>query len=116
LFDVEVSPAEGHPGVIVVSVIGEVDMATAPRLRQALVEATGAGGDRVVVDLGAVDFLDSTGLGVLLGALKRIRGVGGELALARAAPQVVKVFEVTRLVEILPMHATVGSAVAAVAP
>jgi anti-sigma B factor antagonist len=113
LFDVVVAPAEGHAAVVVVTVVGELDMATAPRLRQALVEATGHGARGVVVDLGAVDFLDSTGLGVLLGAVKRIRGVGGDLVLARAAPQVARVFEVTRLIEILPIHGTVESAVAA---
>lgn len=115
LFDVAVSPAEGHDAVVVVTVVGEVDMATAPRLRQALVEAIGDGNGGVVVDLDGVDFLDSTGLGVLLGAVKRLRSTGGDLALARAVPQVARVFEVTRLVEILPLHDTVESAVAVVA-
>lgn len=114
LFDVAVSPAAGHEAVVVVTVVGEVDMATAPRLRRALVEAIGDGNGGVVVDLGGVDFLDSTGLGVLLGAVKRLRNTGGAFALAHAAPQVAHVFEVTRLVEILPLHDTVESAVAAV--
>ena len=72
------------------------------------------GPPRVVVDLGGLDFLDSTGLGVLLGAVKRVRGQGGALALCRAEPQVRKVFEVTHVIEILPIHDDVTSAVASV--
>ena len=67
-----------------------------------------------MVDLAGVDFLDSTGLGVLLGGLKRVRAQSGALALARAEPQVRKVFEVTRVIEILPLHDDLDAALAAV--
>lgn len=115
LFDVAVLPAVGQNDVVVVTVIGELDVATAPRLRQAIAAVTADGHRRVVVDLAGVDFLDSTGLGVLLGAVKRTRSSGGGLALARAVPQVARVFEITRLVEILPLHDSVEAAVTAVA-
>ena len=59
----------------VLEVGGEVDVYTAPRLRERLLELIDGGARHVVVDLGRVDFLDSTGLGVLVGALKRLRAV-----------------------------------------
>jgi len=113
LFELEVSPVDG---VQVVSVIGELDVASAPKLRQALVGlvADADGPPRVVVDLAGVDFLDSTGLGVLLGGMKRVRARDGELALCRAEPQVRKVFEVTRVIEIIPLHDELDQAIAAV--
>lgn len=113
LFELEVSTVDG---VDVCTVIGELDVSSAPKLRQALVEvvAAASGPPRVVVDLAGVDFLDSTGLGVLLGGLKRVRARDGALALCRAEPQVRKVFEVTRVIEILPIHDELDAAVAAV--
>ena len=114
LFDLEVSTAEG--GVVVCTSGGELAVATAPKLRQALVRAVSEseGPPRVVVDLAGVDFLDSTGLGVLLGGLKRVRAQQGALALARPESQVRKVFEVTRVIEILPLHDSLDAALAAV--
>ena len=114
LFELDVAPADG--GVVVCSVIGELDVASAPKLRTELVRlvAESDGPPRLVVDLAGVDFLDSTGLGVLLGGLKRVRGRQGALALSRAEPQVRKVFEVTRVIEILPIHDELDAAVAAV--
>ncbi len=114
LFDLEVSTDDD--GVVVCTIVGELDVATAPKLRQELVRLASAQGPapRVVIDLAGVDFLDSTGLGVLLGGLKRVRSHGGQLALARAEPQVLKVFEVTRVIEILPVHDELDAALAAV--
>jgi anti-sigma B factor antagonist len=113
LFELEVSALDG---VDLCTVIGELDVSSAPKLRQALVELAAAapGPPLVVVDLAGVDFLDSTGLGVLLGGLKRVRARDGALALCRAEPQVRKVFEVTRVIEILPVHDGVDEAIAAV--
>jgi anti-sigma B factor antagonist len=113
LFELEVSDLDG---VEVCTVIGELDVASAPKLRQALIKlvAEASGPPRVVVDLAGVDFLDSTGLGVLLGGLKRVRAADGAIAVCRAEPQVRKVFEVTRVVEILPVHDDLDGALAAV--
>ncbi len=110
LFDVTVTPAVSDPTVTVVAVVGELDVATAPQLRQRLVSLASHGPHRLVIDLGGVDFLDSTGVGVLLGAVRRARTGEGSLALANAEPQVAKVFEVTRLIDILPLHDSVESA------
>jgi anti-sigma B factor antagonist len=112
LFDVDTSTE--RDGVVVCTVIGEIDVASAPRLRQELVRlaAESDGPPRVVVDLAGVDFLDSTGLGVLLGGLKRCRAKGGAMAVSRPEPQVRKVFEITRVAEILPLHDDVDAAIA----
>lgn len=110
LFDVTVTPADSDPRVAVVAIVGELDVATAPRLRQELVGLSARGPHRLVIDLGGVDFLDSTGVGVLLGAVRRARTGDGRLALANAEPQVARVFEVTRLIDILPLHDSVEAA------
>lgn len=97
-----------------VSVTGELDVATAPRLRQEAVRLVSGGQVDVILDLGGVDFLDSTGLGVIIGILKRVRSHGGELVVVGLAPRVRKVFEMTRVIEILPTFDTVEHAVAGV--
>ena len=81
----------------VVSVRGEVDIATSPRLREIVIGLVSDGHAEIIVDLEGVDFLDSTGLGVLVGALKRVRTHGGELRLICTVPRVLKVFEITGL-------------------
>ncbi len=97
----------------VLAVNGEVDVATAPRLRERLIQLVNQGRHHVVVDLSGVDFLDSTGLGVLVGALKRVRTHDGELALVCSEPRVLKVFEITGLTKVFTMHPTVDEAVGA---
>lgn len=95
----------------VLAVRGEVDVATAPRLRERLVELVGEGRTRVIVDLDGVEFLDSTGLGVLVGALKRVRDHGGDLRVVCTVPRILKVFEITGLAEVLGVRPTVADAV-----
>ena len=67
-------------GWIVVSVEGELDLYTAPQLRDAVMGAVEDGSKRVVVDLTKVPFMDSSGLGVVVACLKRLRESGGDLA------------------------------------
>ena len=82
----------------VVAVSGEIDLYTAPRLQGELATAvTGAGPARVVVDMAGVDFCDSTGMNVLLAALRRARERGGDLVLAGPRPAVRKILQVTGL-------------------
>lgn len=76
-------------------------MATGPRLRQEFVSHIGEGRHHLVVDLSAVDFIDSTGLGVLIGGLKRARSRGGDLKVAGLHGRLEKVFELTGLGEVL---------------
>lgn len=112
LFDVNVTNDVG--GVVVMSVVGELDMSTAPKLRQQLLGVIADASDRplIVLDLAGVDLLDATGLGVVLDGVKRVRLRGGDLALARAEPQVRRDLEITRVIEILPVHESVAEAIA----
>lgn len=98
-------------GWSVLTVGGEVDVATAPRLREQLLRLVSDGHHRIVVDLGEVDFIDSTGLGVLIGALKRVRAHDGDLALVCTENRVLKVFEITGLDRVFRLHPSVVAAV-----
>ena len=100
-------------GTTIVSVGGEVDVYTAPKLRDKISELVGEGRYHLVVDMEAVEFLDSTGLGVLVGALKRVRTHDGELALVCTEPRILKVFDITGLTKVFRMHRSVDEAVAA---
>ena len=95
----------------VVAVKGEVDVYTAPRLREKLVELVSQGHLKIVVNLEDVDFLDSTGLGVLVGALKRLRSHGGELSLVCTQQRILKVFEITGLTKVFAIYDSVDDAV-----
>lgn len=108
-FRVEVTERDGWT---VVSATGEIDVATAPRLREQLIDLIGTGHHRLLVDLGWVDFIDSTGLGVLIGALKRVRSHDGELRLVIDDPRVLKVFDITGLDQVFSIHPTQDLAVA----
>jgi anti-sigma B factor antagonist len=83
--------------VPVIAVGGEIDVATAPQLRECLHKAIAQGQATVVVDLLGVTFLDSTALGVLVGALKRCRELGGELHVVVTDFRIMKIFEITGL-------------------
>src|SRR5256885_6216537 len=96
----------------VLEVGGEIDVYTAPQLRQRLISLVEAGDRQVVVDLGRVDFLDSTGLGVLVGALKRLRGVNGELTLVCGQERLLKIFRITGLDRVFTLYDTVDAATA----
>ena len=84
----------------VIAVSGEIDVATAPQLRECLHRVIAQGESTIVLDLLGVTFLDSTALGVLVGALKRCREVGGDLHIVVADPRIVKIFEITGLTNV----------------
>jgi anti-sigma B factor antagonist len=83
-----------------VVVRGELDMYTAPQLRQELVGLVAQGARQVTVDLEAVGFVDSTALGVLVGGLKRLRQLDGDLTLRSPSPRTLKVLEITGLTKV----------------
>jgi anti-sigma B factor antagonist len=103
---------ESRAPYTVLSVKGEIDVYSAPRLRERLVELVSQGHRQIVVDLEAVDFLDSTGLGVLVGGLKRLRSHDGELSIVCSQSRILKVFEITGLTSVFRMAATVDEATA----
>jgi len=94
----------------VVAVTGEIDVATAPDLREHLVALESTGATAVVVDLTNVSFIDSTALGVLVGAFRRLRNAGGVLRLVVTEPRIIKVLEITELVRVFPIFSTVDEA------
>ena len=94
----------------VVEVRGEVDVFTAPKLRERIIELVERGRRNVIVDLAGVTFMDSTGLGILVGCLKRIKEQGGSLALAGPQRPVMRVLTITGLARVFPIHETVAQA------
>jgi anti-sigma B factor antagonist len=96
----------------VVDVKGEIDVYTAPKLREKLIELVSEGSYNVVVNLEGVDFLDSTGLGVLVGALKRVKAHDGTLNLVCTQEKILKIFKITGLTKVFPIYDSVDSAVA----
>ena len=99
----------------VVRVAGAVDLYSAAVLREHLLDVIRSGHSRLIVDLERVTFIDSTGLGVLIGALKRARDAGGGMQVIGRGVEVDKVFRITGLYRILPLHASVQAARAAFA-
>jgi anti-sigma B factor antagonist len=100
-------------GTEVIDVQGEIDMYTAPRLRELLIDLVSAGSYQLVVDLDKVGFLDSTGLGVLVGGLKRVRAHDGSLDLVCTQQPILRIFRVTGLTEVFGIYETVDQAIAA---
>lgn len=98
LLTVDVADRDGWR---VVAATGQLDVATAPEFRQALVEAQYGGETHVLVDLNGVEFIDSMGLGVLVGGLKRARTHQCQFVVACDHPRVLRVLELTGLAHLL---------------
>lgn len=99
-------------GHTVVEVRGEVDVYTASTLRERLMELVEAGAQYVVVDFQRVDFLDSSGLGVLVGALKRLRMAGGDMSVVCDSEKLLKIFRITALDRVFTLYESVEAATA----
>lgn len=95
---------EVRPGYTLLTVSGEVDVYTAPLLRQRLVDLGSSGATRVVINLEPVEFLDSTGLGVLVAALNRFRRQDGDVELVCSQARILRVFEITGLTKVFTIH------------
>lgn len=89
---------------------GEVDVYTAPRLKDALVEQLESGCTDMVVNLDGVGFIDSSGLGVLVGALRRAKENGGSVRLVCSRENILKIFRITGLDKVFPIFAEPGDA------
>ena len=90
-------------GAAVVAVAGQADLHTAPELRDAIGAAIDAGNRRLVVDLTDTTFVDSMTLGVLLGGLRRMTAVDGQLAIVCPDPHLRRVFQITSLDRVLTL-------------
>jgi anti-sigma B factor antagonist len=105
-FDVETD----ERGIGVVTPRGRLNMVAARQLRQILADLVDSGSSRVVVDLAETTFLDSSGLGALIGGLKAARQGGGDLRITGPTPTVMAVLELTNLDKLLRPRASVASA------
>ena len=99
----------------VISLSGEVDLYTAPEFKQQLLDVIGKGAKSVVVDFSNTTFIDSTTLGVLVGGVKRLRTNEGQLSLVCSDRNITKIFEITGLDRVFPIHESRDEALAAVA-
>ena len=100
-------------GIEIVDVEGEIDVYTAPRLRELLIELVNNRFYQLVVNMEKVEFLDSTGLGVLVGGLKRVRAHDGSLDLVCTQQRILKILKITGLTEVFGIYETVDQAIAA---
>jgi anti-sigma B factor antagonist len=97
----------------IIQVTGEVDVYTAPMLREQIRELAAKGAVHLIADLSQVDFLDSTGLGALVGGLKRLREADGSLALVISAPRILRIFQITGLTKALAAQRSAEDAITA---
>ena len=100
-------------GIEVIDVAGTIDIYTAPRLRELLIDLVSTDNYQLIVNLERVEFLDSTGLGVLVGGLKRVRAHDGSLDLVCTQERILKIFRITGLTKVFGIHETVDQAIAA---
>jgi anti-sigma B factor antagonist len=100
-------------GCAVLQVTGEVDVYAAPMLREQIRELAATGAVHLIADLGPVDFLDSTGLGALVGGLRRLRQAGGSLALVISTPRILRIFQITGLTKAFAAQPSVANAITA---
>ncbi len=102
-------------GIPVIKLEGEVDVYTAPQLKQQMISLLEAGTKQVIVDLTKVEYFDSTALGVLIGGLKRMRERDGNLSLICPNPRIRRVFEITGLDKIFDIYNNVDEAKSGIA-
>ena len=94
-------------GIEVIDVGGTIDISTAPRLRELLIDLVSKDNNQLIVNLERVEFLDSTGLGVLVGGLKRVRAHDGSLDLVCTQERILNISRVTGLTKVFGIHETV---------
>jgi len=109
-YGVEVAQRDGWA---VVAISGQVDLATAPALKERMLQLVTDGQEHLVCDLTSTEFLDSTALGALVSVLKRLKVKGGEMRLVCTSPSILKVFDITGLDRVFPIHASLDEATAA---
>jgi anti-sigma B factor antagonist len=105
------SSRDGDVGILTLS--GEVDIYTSPALKSALATAAADGCSVLVVDMNGVGFIDSSGLGVLVGALRRAREAGGDLRVVSVQDGIARILRITGLDSVFALHATLSEALGA---
>lgn len=102
--------SEHADGVCTLSLNGEVDVYTAPRLKEALVQHIEDGCIDIVIDLGGMGFIDSSGLGVLVGGLRRVKERDGSIRVICDRENILKIFRITGLDKVFPIFGTIEEA------
>jgi anti-sigma B factor antagonist len=97
---------------VIIEVSGEIDVYTAPKLRECITGLVDEGHRKLVVDLEKVEFMDSTGLGVLVGGLKRVRTHEGSLELVCTQERLLKIFRITGLGKVFAIYGSQAEATA----
>lgn len=87
-----------------VEVHGEIDVYTSPRVKEIITELIDKGNYHLIINLEGVRYIDSTGLGVLIGALKKVREKEGSINLVCNNPQIKKIFNITGLIKIFGIY------------
>jgi anti-sigma B factor antagonist len=100
-----------HGAMSVFELTGSLDIATSPTVRASLVEASERGDHKLIVDLTKVDFLDSTGLGAIIGAQRRAKEFGGDVRLVVKEGQILRLLRITGLLKVLSVYASLDDAV-----
>ncbi len=98
--DIKVHVRKSDGDAYVVELAGEIDVYTSPKVKEAMTELIDQGHYHFIMNLEKVRYIDSTGLGVLISALKRVREFGGSVSLVCTNPQIKKIFDITGLVKI----------------
>ena len=99
-------------GIPIIGLSGEMDVHTSQRLRDAVIELLGKGASHIVINLDNVEYIDSTGLGTLVGVLKRMNEQKARLCLVSVNPLINKVFDITGLERIFSITTTEADALA----
>jgi anti-sigma B factor antagonist len=102
--DLDIHVDRVSPSTAVFTLIGEADLHRAPALRDEIAEVLNDGIHDLVIDLSEVTFVDSMTLGVLLGAMKRLRPQGGRLCIVVSDPNIRRIFEITLLDRVFPLY------------
>lgn len=110
--DLEITPKVENDRLIL-NLEGELDTYNCGQLRSAIVEHVEKGHVNVIVDMTGVEYIDSTGLGSLVGGLKRVSERGGTMRIVTSNAQILKVFEITGLDRVFPIHHTLAEALSA---
>ena len=97
-------------GVLAVRGVGRLNMVSAAGLRETVAVALAAGRTRIVIDLSGVEFVDSSGLGALIGCLKSARQAGGDLRIAQPTAQVEMVLQLSNLDRVLKSYGSTAEA------
>jgi anti-sigma B factor antagonist len=111
--DLKLSVDQATLGATVIAVSGEIDVYTAPKLREKLSSLIEGGTYRLILDLEGVEFLDSTGLGALIGGLKGVRAHDGSIDIVCTQSRILRIFKITRLDKVFDIYDTISDALRA---